>query len=275
VVDGEIVIARHGQLDFDALQMRLHPAASRVNKLSVEIPAGLVIFDLIGEGAEDMRNRPLAERRDRMKAAIRENQTVRITPASDDAQVAADWFTRFRGAGLDGVMAKPKAGVYEPGKRSWIKVKHQRTLDAVVVGFRWHKDGPGVEVGSLVLALFDEKGQLWPIGVAASFAKKKRAALLTELESWRDADAELPWTKWEGAEHRPDAGSRWSQGKDLRWEPLRLGLVAEVHTTQHDGLRLRHPAKLVRLRTDKPARECTTEQLKNAPAGEIGELFPG
>ena len=272
VADGEIVIARDGGLDFETLQLRLHPAASRINQLAAETPAQLVLWDLIAT-EEDLRGRPLSERRALLETNVTPNATVTLTPATTDRAVAQGWFDRFRGSGLDGVMAKALGGIYEPGKRTWIKVKHEHTVDAVVAGFRWHKTAPGTEVGSLVLALFDEAGALHPIGVASSFTKKRRLSLVAELAPWRDAGAEHPWARFGDAEHRPDQHSRWSADKDLSWEPLRIGLVAEVHTTQHDGRRLRHPAHLIRFRDDKPVAQCTVDQLANPPAPELATLW--
>lgn len=273
VVDGEIVLVGERGLLFDVLQLRLHPAASRIQKLAAETPASVVLWDLLQSGDEALGDRPLSERRARLEADVKPNRTVTLTPATRDAEVARDWFARFRGAGLDGVIAKALDGVYEPGRRGWIKVKHENTLDVVVAGFRWHKDAVGAEVGSLVLALYDDKGALHPIGVASSFTKKRRVSLVEELSAWLGEFADHPWAAWGEAAHRPDQGSRWSAGKDLSWVPLRPGLVAEVHTTQHDSRRLRHPAHLVRFRDDKPAASCRLDQLSADPAPELVELL--
>lgn len=273
VADGEIIIVRGGTLDFDALQLRLHPAASRVNKLAGELPAGVVLWDLLGEGREDLRAAPYEVRRERLLAALRPGPSVRVTPSTRDRAVAEDWFRRFEGAGLDGVMAKRLQDPYQPGKRGFVKVKHVRTIDCAVVGFRWHKHAKGEEVGSLVLALFDDEGSLHPIGVASSFSKVERKRLLERLGPLRDA-AEHPWARgWGEEEHRPDMKSRWNADKDLSWEPIRLGPVVEVSTTQHSDRRLRHPAKVVRWREDKRPEDCRFDQLRVAPASELATLF--
>lgn len=274
VVDGEIVITRGTALDFEGMQLRLHPAASRVAKLSREIPARVVLWDLLADGAEDLRERPLRERRERLVGRVTENAHVRVTPATTDRARAVDWFERFEGAGLDGVMAKRLGDPYRAGKRAMVKVKHVRTIDAVVAGFRWHKSGEGTEVGSLVLALFDSSGHLRPIGVAASFTKAERVRLAAALEPLRDPTDAHPWAAWAGAAQSPEVHSRWNAGRDLSWVALRLERVVEVSTTQHSSTRLRHPAKVVRWRDDKPPSACTVDQLCVAPAAELGELFP-
>lgn len=272
IADGEVVIATPRGLDFETLQLRLHPAESRVKKLSVETPASIVLWDLLALGAEDLRGLPFSERRKRLEGAVRESGSVRITPGTSDPAKGQDWFDRFEGAGLDGVMAKRLDGPYEPGKRTMVKVKHENTIDCAVVGFRWHKTATD-QVGSLVLALYDADGNLRPIGVASGFAAKLRKELTAELAPLREA-TDLPWAKWGDVEHRPDNKSRWSADKDLAWEPIRLEKVAEVHTTQHSGVRLRHPAKFLRFRDDKPPRECRLDQLQADPAPELSVLLP-
>ncbi|MEQ1504724.1 MAG: ATP-dependent DNA ligase [Myxococcota bacterium] len=283
VVDGEIVIARNGVLDFESLQLRLHPAASRVNKLAGTLPASVVVWDLLAEGDVDLRPMPFADRRDRLLARVRPNATVRITPSTTDRAVASDWYHRFEGAGFDGVMAKPLGDAYQPGKRAMVKVKHVRTIDAAVVGFRWHKHGEGTDVGSLVLGLFDDTGRLMPIGVASSFSKPERRRLVELLGPLRADVADHPWATFgpgadgeptEGAERRPDMKSRWNAGRDLAWVPLRLEKVVEVVTTQHSSRRLRHPAKVKRWRDDKSPRDCTVDQLRVVAAPELEVLFP-
>jgi ATP-dependent DNA ligase len=273
VVDGEVVVARGAALDFEALQLRLHPAASRVRTLSVELPASFVAWDLLATDGVDLRDVPFAERRAALLELLRPSPTVRATPATTDPAVARDWFSRFEGAGLDGVMAKRASDPYRPGKRAMVKVKHARTIDAAVAGFRWHKGAPGAEVGSLVLGLFDAAGALHPIGVASSFSKKERARLAAVLGA-APTPADHPWAAWGEREHRPDLHSRWNADKDLAWVPVALGPVVEVSTTQHSGHRLRHPAKVVRWRDDKRPADCTLEQLRVVPAGELAELFP-
>lgn len=282
VVDGEIVIAQGGALDFDALQMRLHPAASRVRMLSEQSPASIVCFDLLAEGDEDLMQLPFALRRERLERALVQSEPpIYITPATKDRGVAADWFSRFEGAGLDGVMAKSVSGIYEPNKRVMLKVKHERDCDCVVAGFRWHKRG-NEAVGSLLLGLFDAEGTLHHVGVCASFTDKKRQELAQFLEPYRkDALAAHPWRDWaehgsadaSGEQRRPGGQSRWSQGKDLSWEPLRPELVVEVAYDHMQGTRFRHTAQFRRFRTDKPPRECDYAQLEVVPPEEIAKLF--
>lgn len=273
VVDGEVVIVSDGALDFDALQMRLHPAKSRIDMLAEKTPAALVFWDLLALGDDDLRHRPLSERRALLEAHVTPTDRLRITPGTTDRAVAADWFERFEGAGFDGVMAKALDQAYLPGQRALVKVKHVRTIDCVVVGFRWHKHGQGTEVGSLLLALYDDEGKLWPIGVCSSFRKAQRIQLLEELGPLRTTDAEHPWVSHEGEEHRPDVRSRWAADRSLSFEAIRLERVVEVKTTQHSARRLRHPGKFLRWRPDKPLGECTLEQLRTDPAPELMTVF--
>ena len=278
VADGEVVIERDGCLDFEALQMRLHPAKSRIDKLAGEIPAAVVLWDLLA-APEDLRAQPLSERRAALEQALSPHPLVQISPGTLDREVAADWFARFEGAGFDGVMAKRLSDPYAAGKRQLVKVKHVRTIDCAVVGFRWHKHGEGTEVGSLILALFDDHGRLHPIGVCSSFRKAMRVQLTEELAPLREgALGDHPWAEWQAedadtVQRRPDMKSRWNAGRSLKWEPLRLERVAEVKTTQHSSRRLRHPAKLLRWRTDKPPQACTLDQLQVTTAPELSELF--
>jgi ATP-dependent DNA ligase len=279
VLDGEIVIAGAGGLDFEALQLRLHPAASRVKLLAKEIPASVVFFDLLCMGERDLRGEPFAVRRaelERMLASAR--PPVHVTPATRDRALALDWFRRFEGAGLDGVMAKPVAGVYEPDKRSMLKVKHERDCDCVVAGFRWHKDGEGVAIGSLLLGLFDAEGALQHVGVCASFTKAKRQELVEFLEPYRGRALEgHPWRTWSEAmgegQRMPGGQSRWSQGKDLSWEPLRVELVVEVAYEHMQGRRFRHMAHFRRWREDKRPEDCTYEQLEVVAPEELRAVF--
>ncbi|HET9426293.1 MAG TPA: ATP-dependent DNA ligase [Gemmatimonadaceae bacterium] len=280
VLDGEIVIAHDGGLDFDALQLRLHPAASRVKKLAAELPASVVFFDVLAEGKKDLRGVPFAERRARLvKMLGAAEPPLHVTPATSDRAVAADWFKRFEGAGLDGVMAKLATGTYEPNKRTMLKVKHERECDCVVAGFRWHKDGKGTAVGSLLLGLFDDSGSLEHVGVCSSFTMAKRQELVAFLEPYRKkAMDDHPWKDWasagqEATQRRPGAMSRWSAGKDLSWEPLRPELVVEVAYDHMQGTRFRHTAQFRRWRTDKKPRDCTFEQLEVVPPHELGEIF--
>ena len=283
VLDGEIVIARNGSLDFEALQLRLHPAASRAKLLSQQIPASIVFFDLISEGSRDLRSQPFQERRRELEALLSgAAPPVHLTPATRDSNLASDWFRRFEGAGLDGVIAKPALGIYEPNKRVMFKVKHERDCDCVVAGFRWYKESEGTQVGSLLLGLFDDSGALQHVGVCASFADEKRRELTEFLAPYReDALTHHPWRAW--AEHAPgnrEAGqrmpggqSRWSQGKDLSWEPLRPELVVEVAYEHMQGTRFRHMAHFRRWRTDKRPGDCTYAQLEVVPPHELAAIF--
>ena len=283
VLDGEIVIARDEGLDFDALQLRLHPAASRVKKLAAEMPASVVFFDVLCEGDRDLRVAPFSERRAVLESLLAGvSPPLHLTPATRDRAVADDWFRRFEGAGLDGVMAKLDSGLYEPNKRVMLKVKHERDCDCVVAGFRWHKRGDGTAVGSLLLGLYDDAGNLEHVGVCASFTDAKRKELATLLAPFRVITLEdHPWRHWAehdpaagtGAHRRPGGRSRWSAGKDLSWEPLRPELVVEVAYDHMQGTRFRHTAQFRRWRTDKPPRDCTFEQLEVVAPQELAEIF--
>lgn len=282
VVDGELVVARGGVLDFEALQSRVHPAASRVKLLSRELPASIVLFDLLAVGSRDLRSAPFRERREALERAVDTAvPSVHVTPATRDRALAADWFQRFEGAGLDGVMAKAEDGTYEPGKRVMLKVKHERECDCVVAGFRWHKGGEGKSVGSLLLGLYDAAGVLHHVGVVASFSAAKRQELAALLEPYRkDALVDHPWQGWAeamaeagGAQRIPGGKSRWSQGKDLSWEPLRPELVVQVAYDHMQGTRFRHTAQFRRFRSDKPPRECTYEQLEVVAPEELAAIF--
>jgi ATP-dependent DNA ligase len=282
VVDGEIVIAGGGRLDFSALLLRVHPAASRVAMLAREIPASFVAWDLLAEGDEDLCARPLAERRKRLVAGLAGAQPpIHVTPASSERAVALDWFTRFEGAGLDGVIAKRLDEPYQPGARTMIKVKHARTADCVVAGFRWHKDGPGTMIGSLLLGLHDDAGVLHHVGIAASFSVKRRKELVEELAPLRDGALEgHPWREWAnladlGTQRMPGAGSRWNRGKDLSWEPLRIERVCEVAYDHLQGDRFRHGTHFQRWRPDKSPADCRYDQLEETPAAELAHLFGG
>lgn len=280
VVDGEIVIAtRHG-LDFDALQLRLHPAASRVARLAAESPASFVAFDLLSAGGHDLRAAPQHDRRRALERLLDGvTPPVHVTPMTTDPSIAEDWLSRFEGAGLDGVVAKPADAPYEPGKRSMIKIKHVRTADCVVGGFRWHKAGPDRLVGSLLLGLYDDAGTLHHVGVTSSFTMARRLELARELEPLRARALDRhPWRNWAGAEQgngarMPGAQSRWSAGKDLSWEPLRVERVCEVKYDHLQGDRFRHATTFLRWRMDKPPRECTYEQLDVMPAYELSKVF--
>jgi ATP-dependent DNA ligase len=267
VVDGEIVVADgNGRgLDFDALLQRIHPAQSRVERLAAETPAAFVAFDLLALADDSLLDVPMVDRRVALEQAVTGNDAVHITPASTDRRVADDWFHRFEGAGLDGVIAKPLGGVYQPGKRALVKVKHQRTADCAVAGYRLHKDGKGV--GSLLLGLFDADGNMHSVGVASSFSVKRRAELLAELEPrTHDALDGHPWCEWaeldgDSAGAATGGGSRWNAGKDLSFVPITMGLVAEVSFGQLEGRRFRHGVTLLRWRPDRTPESCTYEQL--------------
>jgi ATP-dependent DNA ligase len=282
VLDGEIVIVKNHGLDFDQLQMRLHPAASRVRLLAQQNPAAVIFFDVLSEGDRDMRRERFDSRRRALEQLLSSaTPPIHLTPATSDSSVAADWFGRFEGAGLDGVMAKPVSGTYEPNKRTMLKVKHERDCDCVVAGFRRYKKDSEA-VGSLLLGLYDETGALQHVGVCASFSAEKRSELIEFLEPYReDALANHPWKQWaeseaatsEAGRRMPGGQSRWSQGKDLSWEPLRPELVVEVAYDHMQGSRFRHTAQFRRWRFDKKASDCTYEQLEVVPAQELFEIF--
>ncbi len=278
VIDGEIVVVTGTGLAFDTLQNRLHPAASRVKKLAAETPASFVAFDLLALGDRDLTMEPFRERRRLLEGLLGHRlDRVHLTPISDDPDVAQDWFTRFEGAGFDGVMAKPADEPYQQDKRVMWKVKHERTADCVVAGFRWHKDGNGV--GSLLLGLFDDAGVLHHVGVASSFTAARRAELVAELAPLRErALDDHPWKEWAvaQAEHEgrmPGGQSRWNAQKDLTWEPLRPELVAEVRYEHVLGGRFRHGGRLVRFRPDRTPGSCTYAQLDEVAPAELGALF--
>ena len=283
VLDGESVIATNDGLDFDALQLRLHPAASRVKLLSQQTPASMVFFDLLCEGNHDLRDTPFQKRRDQLERLLSHAKPpVHLTPATSERSVASDWFRRFEGAGLDGVMAKLREGIYEPDKRVMLKIKHERDCDCVVAGFRWHKKGEGILIGSLLLGLFDDAGALQHVGVCASFTQQKRLELAEYLAPYREgALANHPWRGWAEPEssaikpgrRMPGGQSRWSQGKDLSWEPLRAELVAEVAYEHMQGMRFRHMSQFRRWRTDKRPSDCTYAQLEIVPPQELMEIF--
>ncbi len=297
VVDGEIVIARDGALDFPALLQRIHPAKSRIDRLARETPASLVVWDVLAEGDDDLMARPFAERRARLETLVR--PPVRLTPITTDRALAQDWFTRFEGAGLDGVIAKRAEAAYQPGVRAMLKIKHARTADCVVAGFRWHKQGPGTLLGSLLLGLYDDAGVLHHVGVAASFTMKRRRELVEELAPLREGALEgHPWASWQGGdgeapstsdehepstststsgehehERKPGMRSRWNANKDLTWEPLRPERVCEVAYDHLEGSRFRHATHFVRWRPDKPPAACRYDQLEVTPAYELGRIF--
>ena len=285
VVDGEIVIRGEGGLRFEALLQRIHPAASRVRMLAETTPASFVAWDLLALDDEDLRTTPQGERRARLEVAMADAEApVHLTPATRDAATAEDWFHRFEGAGLDGVIAKPLDGLYLPGKRAMIKIKHARTADCVVAGFRWHKNGPGTMVGSLLLGLWDDAGKLNHVGVTASFTEARRRELVKELAPLREHALDgHPWAEWaqwaaaaEAAGHRlPGATSRWNAGKDLSWEPLRAERVCEVAYDHLQGDRFRHATTFQRWRPDRTADSCRYDQLEVTAPYELERIFGG
>ncbi|MFH5210296.1 ATP-dependent DNA ligase [Antrihabitans spumae] len=278
VVDGEIVLVTDKGLDFDVLQQRLHPAESRVRKLANETPASFVAFDLLAIDDTDLTPEPFSERRRRLEEIIDTALArVHLTPLTTDADVAQDWFTRFEGAGFDGVMVKPLDLPYQQDKRVMLKVKHERTADCVVAGFRWHKDGVGV--GSLLLGLFDDDGRMHHVGVASSFTAARRKELVTELDPLRaNALADHPWREWADAQAQatgkmPGGVSRWTGTKDLSWEALRPELVAEVRYEHVMSGRFRHGGRLVRFRSDRTPESCTYAQLDEVAPAELSAIF--
>jgi ATP-dependent DNA ligase len=280
VIDGEIVIATPRGLDFDALQLRLHPAASRVAKLSKESPASFVAFDALAFGGRDLRSVPQDERRVLLEKLL-EGATppLHLTPVTRDRALAVEWLARFEGAGLDGVIAKPLHAEYEPGKRTMLKIKHARTADCVVAGFRWHKAGKGERIGSLLLGLYDDAGDLHHVGVTSAFTMAARKELAAALEPLRAGALDAhPWRAWAdgGAgetTRMPGGQSRWSAGKDLSWEPLRIERVCEVKYDHMQGTRFRHAAIFLRWRPDKPPSACRYDQLEVTTPYELANVF--
>jgi ATP-dependent DNA ligase len=287
VVDGEIVVVHRPagaapRLDFEVLQQRIHPAASRVRLLAEQTPADFIAFDLLALGDRDLTAEPYERRRAELETALAGvSPPVHITPTTTDLETARRWFSIFEGAGLDGIIAKPADIAYVPGKRLMYKVKHARTADVVVAGFRYHKSGP--VVGSLLLGLFDDEGSLHHVGVSASFTVARRAELLEELAPYRDnALAEHPWRGWiegtglgEAGNRVPGGVSRWTGKKDLSWEPLRAELVCEVGYDAMEGDRFRHTAQFKRWRPDRTPRSCTYEQLERPIRFDVDEVLAG
>ncbi|CAN5722831.1 ATP-dependent DNA ligase [soil metagenome] len=285
VVDGEIVIPGAGGLDFDALLLRIHPAESRVRMLAAQTPASFVGWDLLALGDEDLRRRSQAERRELIERELGgARPPIYLTPATRDVAVAGDWFDRFEGAGLDGVIAKPLDAAYQPGKRAMLKIKHARTADCVVAGFRWHKNGKGTHIGSLLLGLYDDDEKLHHVGITSSFTWPRREELAAELEPLREGAMDghpwAEWAEWAGmgtadasGSRMPGATSRWNRGKDLSWEPLRIERVAEVAYDHLQGDRFRHATTFQRWRPDKQPAGCRYDQLETTPPFELERIF--
>jgi ATP-dependent DNA ligase len=279
VVDGEIVLvgATGDRLDFEALQQRIHPAASRVKLLSVQTPASFVAFDLLALGDDDLMRRPFADRRAALVQALAGAQPpIHVTAATTDRDTAREWFHQFEGAGLDGVVAKPLGGTYQPDKRTMMKIKHERTADCVVAGYRVHKSGPDA-IGSLLLGLYDDEGTLASVGVIGAFPMARRKALFAELQPLVTSFDGHPWA-WakqeEGARTPRNAeGSRWAAGKDLSFTPLRPERVVEVRYDHMEGVRFRHTAQFVRWRPDREPRSCTYAQLEEPVSFDLADVL--
>jgi len=278
VVDGEIVMPTAHGLSFGGLQMRLHPAASRVEKLAKATPAAFVAFDLLAASGKSLMGAPQLERRTQLEKLFKKiRRPLYLTPMTRDRDLAIDWLQRFEGAGLDGVIAKPATATYQPGKRAMFKIKHVRTADCVVAGFRWHKSGKDA-VGSLLLGLYDDAGMLQHVGVTSAFTMAMRKQLVKEFAPLRKtALRDHPWREWAGAaaesSRMPGGQSRWSAGKDLSWEPLRIERVCEVKYDHMEGDRFRHPPVFLRWRPDKEPKDCRYDQLEVTPAYELAKVF--
>jgi ATP-dependent DNA ligase len=283
VVDGELVVIRHDtgalpKLDFELLGQRIHPAASRISVLADTTPASFIAFDVLALGDESLMDVPFVERRRRLEEALaRVVPPVHVTPISRDPATAKEWFQVLEGAGLDGLIAKSADTPYSPGKRIMFKVKHARTVDVVVAGFRWHKSGP--VIGSMLLGLYDDAGVLHHVGASASFSRERRGELVDELTPYRSgAEADHPWLPTDAPvadQRRPGAPSRWSSGKNLEWLPLRPELVMEVGYDAMEGDRFRHPAQFLRWRPDRMPRSCTFEQLERPLRVDVTAVLAG
>lgn len=269
VLDGEMIIVTSEGLDFDSLQLRLHPAESRVRLLAERTPAQFVAFDLLAEGEDDLRPQPLSERRRRLESFLAGVQPpLHLTPYTTDPEVGLEWFKTFEGAGLDGVIAKRQSGPYQAGKRGWVKIKHERTADCVVIGFRWSADRR--TLGSLLLGLYDEAGSLHYVGHTSSFSAAEKKALLERLEPLRGAEPAIPQGRM------PGGPSRWSRGKETEWESLRPELVCEVsYDKLQSGERFRHACGFRRWRPDKPPEACGFDQIESAARFDFSAIFGG
>ncbi len=280
VLDGEIIVIAGERLDFEALQQRVHPAVSRVNLLAEQTPAAFVAFDILADGSHDLMGRAFSERRTRLESALAgAGGSIFLTPATADLDTARDWFTRFEGAGLDGVVAKPIDGTYQPDKRAMFKIKHERTADCVVAGYRLHKTSTPAKplLGSLLLGLYDD-GRLQHVGVSASFTAARRAELIGELSPLEAGVDDHPWKEWDewaiaNPDRVPGTQSRWSQGKDLSFVPLRPELVVEVAYDHMQGNRFRHTAQFRRWRADRDPQTCTYEQLEQPVDFRLSDIL--
>ena len=279
VVDGELVIERDGELDFDALTERIHPAKSRITLLSEQTPARFIGFDLLAHGDESLLDQPFSTRRKRLEEVLPQGERVHITPVTDDPATAREWFTLFEGAGLDGLIGKPADAPYSPNKRVLTKIKHARTADCVVAGFRWHvKAEPGTAVGSLLLGLHDERGVLHHVGVVGSFTMARRRALVEELAELRVNAAEgHPWLGEHTDRRLPGGENRWRKGEQA-WEPLRPERVLEISYSQTEGAhpaRLRHNGQFARWRPDRDAASCRYDQLEQPARYDLPSVLSG
>ena len=274
VLDGELIVVGENGLDFGALQQRIHPADSRVRMLSEATPAWYVAFDVLAEGDADLRSEPLGKRRKRLEGLLKGvKQPIFLTPYTRDHATAEKWFEQFEGAGLDGVMAKSWTGTYVPGKRNWVKVKHQRTADCVVIG--WRKSADGKSLGSLLLGLYDRKGTLHYVGHTSSFSAAERKELITKL---RPLQVDVPESEWDSysSGRMPGGLSRWSRGKDLEWVTVRPELVCEVaYDKLEAGERFRHATRFLRWRLDKPPKKCGFDQIASATQFDVRGIFAG
>ena len=282
VMDGEIIVATDERLDFEALQQRIHPAASRVKLLAEQTPAAFVAFDMRAKGSDDLMGTPFSERRKQLEDALggTGGDSIFLTPATADLHIAQEWFTRLEGAGLDGVVAKSLDGTYQPDKRAMFKIKHVRTADCVVAGYRLHKTSTDAKplLGSLLLGLYDDNRHLQHVGVAASFTAARRAELIDELRPLESGTDDHPWGEFEGSlianpDRVPGTQSRWSQGKDLSFVPLRPELVVEVAYEHMQGNRFRHTAQFRRWRTDRDPLTCTYEQLEYPDGFRLSDIL--
>ncbi len=279
VIDGEVVVAdtERNTLDFEALQQRIHPATSRVTLLSEQTPASFVAFDLLALNDEDLTGRPLSDRRAELERAPAHAQPpVYVTPVTQDLDRARQWFDRFEGAGLDGLIAKKLDLRYEPDKRVMTKIKHERTVDCVVAGYRVHKSGPDA-IGSLLLGLYDDRGVLGSVGVVGAFPMATRKNLFTELQPLVTTFDDHPWA-WAAHERgertpRKNETSRWNAGKDLSFTPLRPERVVEVRYDYMEGDRFRHTTQFVRWRPDRDPRSCTYDQLERPVRFDLAEVL--